>query len=155
MLNSKYTNPANPGRNFRMQKLTAPLCVELYCVTQLKRLKISNTNGKYLEIIKVTRFLLETQGLQNMKHKSHALHYQNKPSKGMGWQSPLEWLCAGSGLAGDFLIEFENVQKNVWWSTISPLDILSHKNLFVLHALMHLHSWSSLFVIVCWQIAQM
>ena len=27
----KYTNPANPGRNFCMQKLAAPPCVEPNC----------------------------------------------------------------------------------------------------------------------------
>ena len=45
--------------------------------------------------------LLYTTCLQNMKHKSHALHHQNKPTKGVGWGSPLE--CLGSSQNLHFL----------------------------------------------------
>ncbi len=35
-----------------------------------------------------------TSCLQNRKHKSHALQQQNKPTRGMGWQPPLEYNVA-------------------------------------------------------------
>ncbi len=38
----KYTNPANPVRNFCMQKLMAPPWVESNCATQLKRASLKS-----------------------------------------------------------------------------------------------------------------
>ena len=43
-----------------------------------------------------------------MKHISHALHHQNKQTKGMGWRSPLE--CLSKCPAGSAYLETQQIE---------------------------------------------